>query len=152
MITDTLYDCKTFIDNQMETSMPKNEKNENIIKKLGSTSLTEDYVFQSGKSWGTEYYMSIYLKDISFIEFGYKSYPILLILAGLLFVVFLSDANASLLLTALLLVIGFFVTRKHSVIISAHSRQSIVQPLKGKTTEAKDFVHKLMDAKKNLAK
>ncbi len=123
-------------------------KNTNTISTLGALTLTEDSVSYKGKEWGAEYYANIFLKDISMIEFGYKSHPLLLVIAALLFLAFLGNREWILLLGAIGFVVAFYYTRQHSVVISAHSKQNIKQPLKGETKAAKDFVQEVIQAKR----
>ena len=137
-------------ENKKEKKICADDK---VIVNIGATVLTEEYIAQSGKALGNEFYKCIFLKDVSSFEYGYKSYPMLIILAALFFIGFLVNSNeAGLLVVAVVCFIAFFLSRRNAVIVSAHNKETIVQPLGQKMAEAKEFVQKAIQTKKNFTK
>ena len=122
-----------------------------IIANISSTVLTDKYIEQSNKELGHEFYKCIFLKDISSFEYGYKSFPFLLFLSALCVIVFIVNTDLIIsLVIGFVLFILFFITRQNAVTISAHNRETIVQPLGQKKNEAKDFIAKAIQAKKKI--
>ena len=112
-----------------------------IIAQYGTITLTRDYVHQSTSKLGRKYSAHIFLKDISCIEVGFKSYPKLLIF-GIPLILLWG--------LGLLLVIAYFITRKHAIVITSSGNVQIeeVVPV-GSSTTANNFVGSVVLAKKN---
>ena len=124
--------------------------NTEIIAQLNSTVLTQEYISQRVKSWGRDYICTIFLKDISAIEYSRYSNPFLLIIATFLLIIgfFIGrDTGASLIFGAFFCVLGYFITRKSAVWVTSHSRNSIVQPVAKDCMLAKEFMQEVLKAK-----
>ena len=137
---------------QIEDAKKKTQENENIIASIGTIVLTDEYVYQISKRFGNESYKCIFLKDVSSFELGYKSYPNLLIAAVLLLCYSFVDNAVLCVGIAIGFVIAFCFMRTNSIIISAHNKETISEPLIGRKDEAKIFLNKLVEMKKKFIK
>ena len=129
------------------------EEDLDIISTLGNTILTKDYVNISYFQIGNKYSMTIFLKDISSIIYGFQSKPsfILLGIISIIFGIYLNNHYVDNALTwgntiGIILFILYFVTKKQTVVITAHSSQKITQIINDKN-KAKSFVDDIIKAK-----
>lgn len=124
-----------------------------IISSLGDTILTKDFVNTSYSKIGNEYSMTIFLKDISSVIYGFQTKPILLLLGviSIIFGIYLNnnyvdDALMWGITIGIILFILYFATKKQTVIITAHSSQKIIQVVNNKE-KAKNFINDIINAK-----
>lgn len=128
----------------------------NKLSKLGSLTLESDSITQSCSQVGKEFYMHIFLKDISSIQRGYKSYPIFSVLA---IVSLLVGATASLggndsfwivlgLILFFVFICCFITTIEHVLIITARGGEKMIEKLKG-SWNVEEFVEKIIYLKRH---
>ncbi len=129
------------------------EQNLSIISSLEDTVLTKDYVSSSYSKIGKNYSITIFLKDISSIIYGSQSKPILLLLAiiSIILGIYFQNnyVNYALLwgvVIGIILFILFFVTKKQTIVVTAHSSQKIIQTINDKE-KAKKFIEDIIEAK-----
>lgn len=133
-----------------EDEVQSDEEIVNKLSRLGCLTLASDGITQSYSQVGKEFYMHIFLKDISSIQLGYKSYPIFLVLAvaslsGVFGGIWDSDwfwINLGMILFFVFIYI-FFVTRKYTLIITAKGGENMHETVEaGKN--AKTFVERII--------
>ena len=129
------------------------EENLSIISSIGDTILTKEYVNSSYSKIGEKYSITIFLKDISSIIYGSQTKPILLILAIISIILGIYLQNNYIeyallwgIVIGIILFVLFFVTKKQTVIITAHSSQKIIQIINDRE-KAKKFVEDIIEAK-----
>lgn len=129
------------------------EQNLSIISSLEDTVLTKDYVSSSYSKIGKNYSITIFLKDISSIIYGSQSKPILLLLAiiSIILGIYFQNnyVNYALLwgvVIGIILFILFFVTKKQTIVVTAHSSQKIIQTIND-NEKAKKFIEDIIEAK-----
>lgn len=124
------------------TSKEATTKESFDIAKYGDILLTRDYVRQYIYQPGRQYSAHIFLRDISCVEVGFESYPAWLVLGIILLIAYG---------LGIILIIVYYVTRKHAIIITSNGNAKIKQLIKmGSSDEADDFVSKIIMAKKNI--
>jgi len=119
--------------------------------------LTDKYVYITTKKWGSIFCRIIFLKDISTIDYGNKSYPILWFFAAISLiatvVAFISEKTDGILegmMATIFFVIAYFCTKQSILSITAHNDKSINFVLSGDMKSAEDFVKKTVEAKSDL--
>ena len=129
------------------------EQNPSIISSLEDTILTKDYVNSSYSKIGKEYSITIFLKDISSIIYGYQSKPILLLFAviSIILGIYLQNNYVDYALSwgiviGIVLFVLFFVTKRQTIVVTAHSAQKIIQIINDRE-KAKKFIEDLIAAK-----
>ena len=108
------------------------------------------------KEHGDKYKISIFLEKISSIEMHYKSKILYLILgiiaciAGLIMQGEGAEAGLPLLVVGIVLVIAFFLTRKHVITVSPDGGKSLDIEVKGISSErVEEFLTNVQEAKLN---
>ncbi len=107
----------------------------------GNAILTNLRIQYSDKKWGKAYTLSMLLKNISTVEVNYKSNRLLLIIAGLIFLVGLITGEQLFISTtiAVLLTLFFLVTRRHYITIASNGGAKMNLLVKG--MKSKNVLH-----------
>lgn len=121
--------------------------------------LTNRRVHLSNKEWGHTYQITIFLKNISSVEILHKSNPVYLVLAaaGFLFGILALQSNngnatASFggIMIAIVFLILWFSSQSQVIIIASNGGSKITFPINRlKTTQAEEFIDRVMLAKSN---
>jgi hypothetical protein len=132
-----------------------NEKNI-LVSDNDLITLTDHRIYLDEKMWGYNYYIEIYLENISSIEAKYASKPLFLILSILFLISFIflgiSENESSAMGIGLVLGLVFFLlwwrSRKHVLSISSNGGSKLNFSVEGFSDEKiEDFVWKLSQAK-----
>ena len=137
------YDSAQIANNSVKTDF--------VISSLGNIILTEKYVKYAFTGWGKEYFKCIFLKDISSIELGFKSFPLLLVVTVIAFCVAIFSYNYKELsaIIGVICLIIFFATRQYALIITAHSNSKI-KAVVGTGSGAKEFANNIIFQKSRI--
>lgn len=119
---------------------------ENVVC-FSDLKLTKNEIIQTYSMVGQEFFMQIFLKDISSIQLHYKSYPILIVFALIsLCAIFYDFATAGIILCLVFTTI-FFVTRKYLLVITARGGEQMKECVNSKQ-DVKTFINEITEAKK----
>lgn len=111
--------------------------------------LTKNEIIQTYSTVGREFFMQIFLKDISSIQLHYKSYPILIVFALIsLCACFYDYATAGIILFLVFTTI-FFITRKYLLVITACGGEQMKECVNS-NQDVKSFINEITEAKKTV--
>ena len=144
-------ECGYSLSKDVKKEINKNsiiQNNENIAM-LDNVGLTNEQVYQVYSQLGQEYFISIFLKDVSSIELGYTSHPILILLALILGfgIYFYFQSTGMAWTVGIILMIIYFVTRQSVLRISSHGNNKIVHHINS-NNRVKEFIKQVIEAKK----
>jgi hypothetical protein len=111
--------------------------------------LTTKRVRYKSEVWGSTDLVSMTLNSVASCVYKTKSYPIILILAAIAFILAIAehrDMAIYLVFLSVILIVAYFMTRQAVLLISSNGGEAIVAPVKGMSQER---ITKFIDALEN---